>query len=70
MSIKGPKLPDLLPKEKALKFLSTKSKEDVIKEVTQLLYLSEDDAIVKNYWQMVLDHVESHVVQKKAGVIG
>ncbi len=70
MSIKGPKLPDLLPKEKALKFLSTKSKEDVIKEVTQLLYLSEDDTIIKHYWECVLEHVQAHVVQKKAGVIG
>lgn len=68
--MKKHKTPNILPKEKALNFLSTKSKEDVIKEVTQLLYLSEDDAIVKNYWQMVLDHVESHVVKKQAGVIG
>jgi hypothetical protein len=70
MSIKGPKLPDLLPKEKALKFLSTKSKEDVIKEVTQLVYLSEDEAIAKNYWERVLDHVQDHVVEKYSGMIG
>jgi hypothetical protein len=68
--MKKPKTPNILPKEKALNFLSTKSKEDVIKEVTQLLYLSEDDAIVKNYWECVLEHVQAHVVQKKAGVIG
>ena len=70
MPIKGPKLPDLLPKEKALNFLSTKSKDDVIKEVTQLLYLSEEDTIVKNYWECVLEHVQTHVVKKQAGVIG
>lgn len=70
MSIKGPKLPALLPKERASKFLSTKSKEDVIKEVTQLVYLSEEDAIAKNYWENVLEHVQAHVVKKQAGVIG
>lgn len=70
MSIKGPKLPNLLPKEKALDLLSRKSKEDVIKEVTQLIYLSEDEAIPKNYWECVLEHVQAHVVKKQAGVIG
>jgi hypothetical protein len=58
--IHSPKIPKLTPKEKAQKFLSTKSKDDVVKEVTQLIYFSEDNKIQKTYWTEVLEWVNSH----------
>ena len=70
MTIKEPKISNLSPKEKALNFLSSKSKEDAIKEVTQLLYLSEENSIAKNYWESVLGYVEAHVVKKQPWTIG
>lgn len=70
MTIKEPKISNLLPKEKALNFLSSKSKEDAIKEVTQLLYLSEENPTARNYWESVLAHVEAHVVKKQPWTIG
>jgi len=67
---KEPKTPNVLPKEKAQEFLMNKSKEDVVKEVTQLIYLSEDCDFSKMYWTDVLNHVNAQVVKKQVGYIG
>jgi len=66
---KEPKTPNVLPKEKAQEFLMNKSKEDVVKEVTQLVYLSEDCDFAKMYWTDVLNHVNAQVVKKQVGYI-
>jgi hypothetical protein len=64
-----PKTPNIPPKEKAQKFLSNKSKDDAIKEITQLIYLSEDCDSAKTYWTDVLNFVNAHVIKKHAGYV-
>ncbi len=67
---KEPKTPTITAKEKAHEFLMRKSKDDAIKEITQLLYLSEDCDFAKMYWTDVLNHVNAQVVKKHVGYIG
>jgi hypothetical protein len=62
--IHSPKIPKLTPKEKAQEFLSTKSKGDTIKEVTQLIYFSDDSDLSKTYWTAVLECVNSETFCK------
>jgi hypothetical protein len=64
-----PKTPNISPEEKAQKFLSNKSKDDAIKEITQLIYLSEDCDSAKTYWTDVLNFVNAHVIKKHAGYV-
>ena len=64
-----PKAPNIPPKEKAQEFLSNKSKEDAVKEVTQLIYLSEECDPANTYWKDVLNYVNAHVIKKHAGYV-
>lgn len=64
-----PKAPNIPPKEKAQEFLSNKSKEDAVKEVTQLIYLSEECDPANTYWKDVLNCVNEHVIKKQVGSI-
>lgn len=66
----NPKLSVLTPREKAQNILGRKNREDVIKEITQLMYLSEDDPIFNEFWQNVLNQVVLTPVKKAAGYIG
>lgn len=64
-----PRIPEESPKWKAQDLLARKAKEDVVKEVTQLVYLSEDCDFAKIYWTDVLNHVNAQVVKKQVGYI-
>ena len=65
-----PRIPDESPKWKAQDLLARKAKDDAMKEVLQLIYLSEDCDQAKVYWTKVLDHVNSHQVKVASGYIG
>lgn len=65
-----PKLSVLTPREKAQDILGRKNREDAIKEITQLMYLLEDDPIFNEFWQNVLNQVVLTPVKKAAGYIG
>lgn len=65
-----PRIPEESPKWKAQDLLARKAKDDVMKEVLQLIYLSEDFDLAKSYWTQVLDHVNSHQVKIASGYIG
>jgi hypothetical protein len=67
---KEPKTPNIPAKEKAQEFLSNKSKEDAVKEVTQIIYFCEDCYSAKMYWTDVLNFVNAHVIKKQVGSIG
>ena len=64
-----PRIPKESPKWKAQDLLARKAKEDVVKEVTQLIYLSEDFDSAKTYWTDVLNFVNAHVIKKHAGYV-
>lgn len=66
---KKPKTPNITPKEKAQEYLSNRSKEDAVKEVTQLIYLSEECESANTYWTDVLNYVNAHVIKKHAGYV-
>jgi hypothetical protein len=66
---KEPKTPNIPAKEKAQEFLSNRSKEDAVKEVTQIIYLCEDCDSAKMYWKDVLNCVNEHVIKKHVGYV-
>jgi len=61
-----PKISKLTPKEKARDILGRKSREDAVKEITQLVYLSEDQPAFNQYWQDVLASVVNGTAKKPA----
>lgn len=64
-----PKNSTLSPREKARDMLSRISKEDAVKEITQLIYLSEAHPTFYKYWQDVLENVVNPQVKKSASSI-
>jgi len=51
-------VPQIPADEKARYFLDKRSHEDVVKEVTQLIYLSDGVSPLMEYWKEVLFHVK------------
>lgn len=60
------KISTLSPKEKARDMLGRKSREAAVKEITQLIYLTEDHPIFYKYCEDVLENVDHVQVKKSA----